>query len=298
MKHRTGARPPSRRQRPKGRRPALTGSPGKPSERTKASRDNNVHAPETGTKDKQEHQHNQSKRRESRPHVQIEHSDERQKPSGSIVKKNWLHDLNTVGPHWISAVASVFMVAFLTIQTCYIRESIDEGTEQFNDTIKEIKIQSETLSRIFVEQQRARLSFRIEIEEIEVDGETVFRIVCPMEIGGTTEARHVRFKNYVSSGEPMQRRYIASADVDWESRVAHDLSDVSPTEVGRQFVADPLSPQQLATIVSEQSSLYFIARLEYCDIYDECRYFMRCAELDNGSQLVTYCGTSIGDLIE
>ena len=39
-----------------------------------------------------------------------------------------------------------------------------------------------------------------------------------------------------------------------------------------------------------------LARLDYCDIYGECRYFIRCAELGNRPQIVTYCGTRVGDL--
>lgn len=251
------------------------------------------------TKNKNQHQHNQSERREPHADVQVESARAHRNPVEPSAKKKWLHVGLANLSKWstvVVAATSIFMVLIVTIQTCYTRRSINESTGQFNDTIDEIKTQSETLSRILIEQQRARLSFRIELEETEVRGETAFRIVCPIEIGGTTEARRVRFKNYVSTGQPGHRQYISSVDVDWENRVAHDLSDVSPTEIGRQFVAEPLSRQQIATIVSENDSLYVVARLEYCDIYGDCRYFMRCAELGNGSQLVTYCGTRIGDL--
>ena len=188
------------------------------------------------------------------------------------------------------------MVVLVGIQTCYNCVSIKEGTEQFDETIAEIRSQSETLSRIFKDQQRARLSFRVDIEEIEDQDPAALRIVCPFEIGGTTEARRVIFKNYYSAGPPRQQQYLSFVDVDWDTRDGHALSDVSPTEKDRRFVTVPLNREQIAAIVSESESLYFIARLEYCDIYGECRYFIRCAELDNRPSLVTYCGTRIGDL--
>ena len=68
--------------------------------------------------------------------------------------------------------------------------------------------------------------------------------------------------------------------VDWEERDAHELNDLSPTETGRRFVADPLPQQQLAVVVSPQQSLYFIARLEYCDIYGEFDTAKRTATLE------------------
>ena len=76
------------------------------------------------------------------------------------------------------------------------------------------------------------------------------------------------------------------------------IGDVSPTETDRRFLAAPFTPQQLAIVGSEEQSLYFIGRVEYCDIYGACRYFMRCAEMANRSDfpVVTYCGTQIGDL--
>ena len=108
------------------------------------------------------------------------------------------------------------------------------------------------------------------------------------ELRGSVQAR--------SGSAGRQQQYLATVDVDWEEREAHQLSDVSPTEVGRQFVGDPLTRQQLETIVADQESLYVIGRLEYCDIYGDCRYFMRCAELGRRENLVVYCGTSIGEL--
>ena len=190
------------------------------------------------------------------------------------------------------------MVVLVGVQTYWNCVSINAGAKEFEETVAEIRSQSETLSRIFRDQQRARLSFRVHIEEIEDQDPTAFRIVCPFEIGGTTEAQRVTFKNYYSTGPPRQQQYLASVDVDWDNREGHALSDVSPTEKDRQFVTDPLARDQIATIVAEPESLYFIARLEYCDIYGECRYFMRCAELGNHPSLVTYCGTRIGDLAD
>ena len=72
------------------------------------------------------------------------------------------------------------------------------------------------------------------------------------------------------------------------------IGDVSPTEVGRRFVAVPLSRKQIETILSTEESLYFIARLEYCDSQDNCHYFMRCAELGGGFvNVLSYCGTRV-----
>ena len=127
------------------------------------------------------------------------------------------------------------------------------------------------------EQQRVRLSFGIGLEEI--DDPVGIRIVMPLEIGGATIARHVTFKNYVTSDQPRQRDYISSVDVDWDSRDGDSIGDVDPTEKGRRIVGQALSPKQIETIISKEESLYFIARLEYCDIQRDCHYFMRCAEL-------------------
>ena len=182
-------------------------------------------------------------------------------------------------PHWASVVASILLFLGVVHQNCQNSLAIKESTQQFKATIEEIRKQSRTLTRIFEEQQRARLSFKIELDRIEDQDQSDFRLVCPIEIGGTTEARSVRFKNYISPGHPRQLQYISFANINWEKREAHQLSDVSPTETGRRVVADPLTRQQIATVLSQQTSLYFIERLEYCDIYGECRYFMRCAEL-------------------
>ena len=146
------------------------------------------------------------------------------------------------------------------------------------------------------EQQRPRLSLRIELEHI--DDPAGHRIVMPLEIGGTTTARRVIVKNYVASAQPRQRDYLSSIDLHWDSREGHNIGDVLPTEVGRQIVGVPLSQQQIKTILSTEESLYFIGRLEYCDIEDDCYYFMRCAEVgDTGfARPLVYCGTRSGRL--
>ena len=107
-----------------------------------------------------------------------------------------------------------------------------------------------------------------------------------------------RFKNHVSTGGPGQHRYLESLGIDWSQRESHKLRDVAPTEVGRRFVSPVLSQERLGTVVSRQDSLYFVGRLEYCDVYGDCRYFMRCAELGNQPGVVTYCGTHVGSLDE
>ena len=207
--------------------------------------------------------------------------------------RRWFQKLSA---HWVSTATNALLLFVLAFQTYDNRAAIYEGTEQFETTIDEIRRQSETFSRILVEQQRARLSFRVELEQLEDESPSGFRIVLPIEVGGMTDARHVRLKNYVGPGRARQSQYISFANIDWEQREGHELGDVSPTETGRRFVADLLSPQQLALIVSGQQSLYFIAKLDYCDIYGECRYFMRCAELGNRPGIVTYCGTRAGQL--
>ena len=191
---------------------------------------------------------------------------------------------------------TVIMVVLVGFQTLCNYRSMKEGSEQFEATIKEIRGQSETLSQIFKEQQRARLSFRVHVEEVNDQDPAIFRVVSPFVIGGTTEARKVVFKNYISVGQPRQQEYLRSIDLDWDARDGHPLSDVSPTETDRRFVGAPLTREQLATIASRKNSIYFVGRLEYCDIYGECRYFMRCAELGSYPSLVTYCGTQIGNL--
>ena len=57
-----------------------------------------------------------------------------------------------------------------------------------------------------------------------------------------------------------------------------------------------LSGERLETIASQEESLYYIARLEYCDNQDKCYSFTRCAELgDTGFvEALVYCGTREG----
>ena len=208
------------------------------------------------------------------------------------------------------------LVAVLILQTKAVwiqldihREALQSNNASFLGTLAEMKQQREamtaqvesvkgltsTLEQIFREQQRARLSFSVQLEEID-DVQTGIRITCPIEIGGTTEARHVHFRNYVYTGEPGKRHFLDNLKLDWSQRTSHALTDVAPTEVGRRFVADTLSQAQLKVVESAEESLYFVGRLEYCDIYGVCRYFMRCAELGRQPGVVTYCGTRLGDL--
>lgn len=167
-------------------------------------------------------------------------------------------------PNWLLVVLGLASVVGLGIQ---VRQGGEAGEDR-------------------VEQQRARLSLRMHIEPIE-DGDRVpevigdampFRIVTPIEIGGMTDAREVVFKHHVSTGAPRQLD-LTSIDVDWNAREGHSLGDMSATEVGRRVVTDPLSREHVETIWSGEASLFVVARLEYCDIYGACHYFMRCAEL-------------------
>ena len=188
--------------------------------------------------------------------------------------KNWLLKHSEI-PNWVSVGIGALMLILVAIQTY-------QGSVMISDR---------------AEQQRPRFSLRLHLEKI--DDPVGFRIVAPLEIGGTTAARRVTFKNYVTSDQPRQSDYISSIELDWENREGHVVGDVSPTEEGRRFDTALLSRKQLETIVSTEESLYFIARLEYCDIQDNCYYFMRCAELgDTGFVgVLTYCGTRLGHLM-
>ena len=217
-----------------------------------------------------------------------------------------------------AALINAVLVGVLIIQTLAVRdqlqlsrEALESSNESFQHTIVEMRMQRDamtaqvesmstltsTLEQIFRDQQRARMSFRVELEEID-DVQTGVRVVCPIEIGGTTEARQVHFKNYVSAGTPGQRQYLDSLALDWNLRESHRLTDVAPTEVGRQFVTNVLSQARIRTVVSQKESLYFVGRLEYCDVYGACRYFMRCAEFGYQPRVISYCGTRVGDLDE
>ncbi|MDE0149520.1 MAG: hypothetical protein OXM58_14205 [Rhodospirillaceae bacterium] len=196
-----------------------------------------------------------------------------ERPRKSNRLKNWLQKHSAI-PNWALVAIGCLALVFAAIQTYQGWVTIRDRNEQ----------------------QRPRLSLRIQLERI---GDPAgIRIVAPLEIGGTTSAQRVVLKNYVTSDKPKQRDYISAIDVNWNNREGHFLGDVSTTEVGRRFVAPPLSRQQIKTIISADKSLYFIARLEYCDINDYCYYFMRCAEIgDSGFvQALVYCGTRSGRL--
>ena len=197
-----------------------------------------------------------------------------ERPRTRDLLRNWLHKHSEI-PNWVLVCIGVCGLVFTFIQTYHGWVTIDD----------------------IAERQRPRLSLRIELAQ--VDKPAGYRITAPLEIGGTTVARRVMFKNYVTRDKPRQRDYISAIDVDWNSRDGHLLGEVSTTEVGRRLLGQPLSKQQIKTILSTEESLYFIARLEYCDIQDDCYYFMRCAELgDTGFvQVLVYCGTRSGDLM-
>ena len=216
----------------------------------------------------------------------------------------------------VAALINAALVAVLVIQTRAVQDqlqlsqtALENSNESFLGTLDEMKRQRDamtaqvesvsilttTLEQIFRDQQRARLSFRVELEEVK-DVQTGIRVVCPIETGGTTEARQVHFKNYVSPDTPGQRQFMDSISIDWNERESHPLTDIAPTEVGRQFVTPVLSQSRLRTVVSKEESLYFVGRLEYCDVYGACRYFMRCAEFGHQPGVISYCGTRVGNL--
>ena len=152
--------------------------------------------------------------------------------------KNWLHKHSEI-PNWALVAIGGLGLVTAGIQTYQGWVTIGDREEQ----------------------QRPRLSLRIELEQI--DDPAGFRIIAPLEIGGTTGARRVVLKNYVTPDKAGQRDYISAIDVDWNSREGHLLGDVSTTEVGRRFVGARLSQHQIKTIFSTEESLYFIARLLY-----------------------------------
>ncbi len=216
----------------------------------------------------------------------------------------------------VAAFISAVLVVVLVFQTWAVRNQLElsrEALESSNESVRStlaamgeqrdamaaqvesVKMLTSTLEEILRDQQRARMSFRVELDEID-DVQTGIRVVCPIEIGGTTEARQVRFKNYVAAGAPRQRQFLDSVALDWKQRESHPLTDIAPTETGRRFVSDVLSQARMRTVVSGEASLYFVGRLEYCDVYGACRYFMRCAEFGHQPGVVSYCGTRIGNL--
>ena len=146
------------------------------------------------------------------------------------------------------------------------------------------------------EELRPRLSFQMKLERI--GNPTKFRIVMPLEIGGTTDARRVTLKSYFRFDKPRQRDYLSYFDIPWDSLMEQPENDVAPTERERKFMAPILSPTHLERIRSKEESYYFLARLEYCDSQDNCYYFMRCAELgDTGFvDTLAYCGSRSGRL--
>ena len=187
--------------------------------------------------------------------------------------KNWLRKHSEI-PNWILVIISALGLVFVGMQTYH-------GWLTIGDRDK---------------QQRPRLSLRIELETL--DDPVGVRFIAPLEIGGTTDARRVVVKNYVTSDKPRLHDYVSAIDVDWNSREGHLLGDVSTTEVGRRVVGAFLTQHQIGTILSKEESLYFVARLEYCDNQDNCYFFMRCAEVgDTGFvHALVYCGTRSGRL--
>ena len=177
----------------------------------------------------------------------------------------------------------------------YDEETIKQGEAALKQSEMVIK-QGERAERDRAEQLRPRLSFQIHLEK--VDDPVGFRLVSPIENGGTTTARRVAYKNYVFSDQPRQgSNYLSSIEVDWDNRKGHPIGDISPNEKNRKFTSAPLSPERLKTIasgiISGEKSFYVIARLEYCDNQDKCYSYTKCAEIGGGFvEVVAYCGTS------
>ena len=216
----------------------------------------------------------------------------------------------------VAACINAVLVGVLVMQTRAVqdqlelsRTALESSNESFVATLAEMQQQraamtaqvesvrtlSSTLELLFRDQQRARMSFRVALEQVD-DVQTGVRIVCPIEIGGSTEATQVYFKNYVTRGVHGQQQFLDSLALDWSQRDSHPLTDIVPTEVGRQFVTPVLSQERMRIITSSDESLYFVGRLEYCDVYGACRYFMRCAELGHQPGVISYCGTRVGRL--
>ena len=94
--------------------------------------------------------------------------------------RNWFHKQSEI-PNWATVAIAIFMAVLTAINTWVM---IGDKAEQ----------------------QRPRLSLRIELERI--DDPAGFRIIAPLEIGGTTEARRVVLKNYVTSDKPKAARLL------------------------------------------------------------------------------------------
>ena len=146
------------------------------------------------------------------------------------------------------------------------------------------------------EHQRPRISFQMKLEKI--GDPTRFRIVMPLEIGGTTDAQRVTIRTYSIFDQPGQFDYLSSIEVDWDSTKGQPVDDLSLTERGRRFLTPVISPTHMERIRSKEESYYFIGRLEYCDYQDNCYYFMKCAEVGDTGFFndILYCGTRLGRL--
>ena len=203
---------------------------------------------------------------------------------------------STTTASWVSALGSLILLCFVAYQAQLTRIAMREGTDQFYKTIEEIRKQSDTFSEILIEQQRSRLSFSIDIERIETGDQSNYRFYFPLQIGGTTEARNVRYMTYSNYAPSFQRQYIDSVEVDWLQRTVNKIGDVSPTEQGKRLESAALTLEQISANISSEQSLYVVGRLEYCDIFGDCRFFMRCVEVRSVFESVTNCGTQIGDL--
>ncbi len=248
--------------------------------------------------------------RGDRPEKRLDnHERTNDKDKRSYGKENWKVGIVAALTNIVLVVVLIFQTSAVRDQLELSRETLETSNASFSDTLDEMRRQRDamiaqvesvksltsTLEQMFRDQQRARLSFRVELEVID-DVQTGIRMVNPIEIGGTTEARQVHFRNYVSTGKPGQRQFMDDLDLDWSQRSSHPLTDIVPTEVGRRFVSHVLSQTRMRTVVSGDESLYFVGRLEYCDVYGMCRYFMRCAEMGKQPGVITYCGTRVGDL--
>ena len=146
------------------------------------------------------------------------------------------------------------------------------------------------------EQHRPRLSLRMQLEEI--DNPTRFRVSMPLDVSGTTEARHVTLKASAFFDQSGQHDYLSSIEVDWESIKGRPEGDIFPAARERRFTGPILSPTGMERIRSKEESYYFIARIEYCDSQDNCYFHMNCAEVGNTQSIdpLEYCGQLSGRL--
>ena len=229
-----------------------------------------------------------------------EFSDPLPKHQPRRTRMRWMRDNDHLAP-WISAFAALVLLVIVFYQTTSANSALRESTENFNTTIELVNRHATTFDRLVRELERPQISFAINLEEFKNESEIVdYRIVMPLAITGTTQATNAIFKNYKTTRDLNSPFTIDSIDVVWEERQGHDIGTISPGEINRRLMGDPLSNDLLVPVAELKSSLFIVGRLEYCDIWDSCYFYMRCARIGASrnprNNILSYCGTRSGEL--